>query len=115
MNRFIIVYERPFAKPDKAQRAFLLCRPFCIAPSRRALAAYNGRGDEMKKILFKSMSTALSAADVLKSHGIISRPVRGGNKKCGCCVELYIDRGGFSEVERILDAHAFVYEVSDLT
>ena len=59
------------------------------------------------------MSTALNAADILKSHGIISRPVRGGNARCGCCVELVLDAGVFSEAERILDAHAFRYEVSE--
>lgn len=59
------------------------------------------------------MSTALGAAEVLKSHGIISRPVRGSNAKCGCCVELVFDAGSFSEAERILDAHAFRFEVSE--
>ena len=67
----------------------------------------------MKKIIFRSMSTALGAAEVLKSHGIISRPVRGSNAKCGCCVELVFDAGSFSEAERILDAHAFRFEVSE--
>ena len=59
------------------------------------------------------MSAALSAADILKSHGIISRPVRGGNARCGCCIELVLNGGSFSEAERILDAHAFRFEVSD--
>ena len=68
---------------------------------------------EMKKIIFRSMSAALSAADVLKSHGIVSRPVRGGGAKCGCCVELVLYGGSFSEAERILDAHAFRFEVSE--
>ena len=68
---------------------------------------------KMKKIVFKSMSAALNAADVLKSHGIISRPVRGGNAKCGCCVELKLYGGSYFEAERILDAHAFHFEVSD--
>ena len=76
-------------------------------------AAYNRRVINMKKIIFRSMSTALNAADVLKSHGIISRPVRGGNARCGCCIELVLNSGSFSEAERILDAHAFKYEVSD--
>ena len=69
----------------------------------------------MKTIIFRSMSTALNAADVLKSHGIISRPVRGGNARCGCCVELVLGGGSLSEAERILDAHAFRYELSDQT
>ena len=67
----------------------------------------------MKRIVFRSMSTALNAVDVLKSHGIVSRPVRVSSAKCGCCVELVLQDRGFSEAERILDAHAFRFEVSE--
>ena len=59
------------------------------------------------------MSSALYAADVLKSHGISSRPVRGGSAKCGCCVELVIRNARPDEAERILDAHTIRYEMSE--
>lgn len=67
----------------------------------------------MKKIIFKSMNIAMSASDALKSHGIISRPVRSSNARCGCCAELVIYKGTFTEAVRVLDAHAFKYEVSE--
>lgn len=59
------------------------------------------------------MSTALRAADLLKKHGIVSRPVRGGNPKCGCCIELVIYKGSLPEVVKLLEYHAFKFEMSE--
>ena len=91
---------------------FYLSRLARGAYSAISVLAYNGRVMNMKKILFKSMSTALRAADVLKSHGIVSRPVRGGSAKCGCCIVLTVN-GSIAEAERILDAHAIRFEMSE--
>lgn len=68
---------------------------------------------KLKKIIFRSMSAALRAADLLKSHGIVSRPVRGGTPKCGCCIELVIYKGTIPEVIKLLKAHSFNFEMSE--
>lgn len=68
---------------------------------------------KMKKIIFRSMSSALRASDLLKSHGIISRPVRGGSPKCGCCIELVIYKGAVNEVLKVLKSHSFNFEMSE--
>lgn len=102
-----------FPQALSSERAFFICSYRLRRGSLRSREHIMDGVKDMKKMIFRSMSTALAASDVLRTHGIVSRPIRGGSAKCGCCVELALNGGSFSEAERILDAHAFRFEVSE--
>lgn len=67
----------------------------------------------LDNIIFKSMTAALRASSMLKVHGIISKPVRTTETKCGCCVRLNIMKGSVSEAAAILKEYAFQFEMSE--